>query len=496
MKNFIWFRNDLRLFDNKVLQRAFDLKEQGIPLFILDPKLIDNPNTPPLRLSFLAQSLLELQEECEKLGTTFLVIKSDPIKFWQKVSNQEEIHVLFSKDYVTYATKRDNEVRKIVTNNGGSVESIKNLVIFDDEDEILTKTKEPVKVFTRFKEQWLLKLREQIQILVLNYEAKQIFCPIEKVLEFEKEIQSLGFDSFSQEDLQRWTQEHPYFPGGEKAGRERWKEFKKKRLFDYKNLRNELSIAGTSKLSPYYKWGSLSIFEAARDCVKILGKDFYNFRKHAAGPNAGVETYLSELIWREFYKYINAYFPYQEKENYSSKYNAIEWKFEEEKFKAWKEGRTGYPIVDACMRQLNQESWLHNRGRMIVGSFLCKDLHIDWKEGDRYFQQKLIDWDRTSNTGGWQWVAGTGTDAAPYFRIFNPMEQGKRFDLDGEYVKKYIPELKDIPVKYIHEPWKMNTEEQQKYNCILGKDYPERIVDHSKAREETLRMYKVEANNV
>jgi deoxyribodipyrimidine photo-lyase len=251
----------------------------------------------------------------------------------------------------------------------------------------------------------------------------------------------------------------------------------------YREQRNRPDLDGTSQLSPYLRFGMVS----ARQAVVAARAE----RVAAATSDAcyGADTWLSELIWREFYVSILHHFPHVRAGNFQRQYDALVWEEDEEGFAAWRQGQTGYPIVDAAMRQLAKTGWMHNRTRMIAASFLVKDLLIDWRRGERWFMQRLVDGDPAANNGGWQWTAGTGTDAAPYFRIFNPVAQGKKFDPEGAYVRRWVPELARVPVESIHEPWRTDPVEQHRAGCVIGQDYPAPIVDHTMARERTLAAY-------
>jgi deoxyribodipyrimidine photo-lyase len=252
----------------------------------------------------------------------------------------------------------------------------------------------------------------------------------------------------------------------------------------YSRRRNRPDVNGTSGLSPYIRFGMLSL----RQAVVAAGQAIQQAQDDAA--RKGAETWLNELIWREFYLAILYHFPHVRQRNFRPQYDAIPWDNDERAFEAWRQGRTGYPIVDAAMRQLVESGWMHNRTRMIVASFLVKDLLIDWRWGERFFMQHLVDGDPAPNNGGWQWTAGTGTDAAPYFRIFNPILQSKKFDPEGRYIRRWLPELAAVPDNYIHEPWRMPDEIQRQANCRISRDYPQPIIDHRAARERTLQAYK------
>jgi deoxyribodipyrimidine photo-lyase len=261
--------------------------------------------------------------------------------------------------------------------------------------------------------------------------------------------------------------------------------FTAQRINDYGDGRNLLAQTGTSMLSPYLRFGIISPQECARAAITA---------QRLAPPTAarsGAEVWLSELAWRDFYQQILYHFPHVANYAFRPMYDDLAWDNNPDYFAAWCQGMTGYPIVDAAMRQLSSTGWMHNRARMIVASFLTKDLLIDWRWGERYFMQQLIDGDTAANNGGWQWSAGTGTDAQPYFRIFNPISQGETFDPDGTYVKRYIPELANIPTKYIHAPWLMPPMLMHEVRCLIGHDYPAPIVDHATQRVKALAMYKL-----
>jgi deoxyribodipyrimidine photo-lyase len=262
--------------------------------------------------------------------------------------------------------------------------------------------------------------------------------------------------------------------GGEDAATELLNRFVENGVSGYAHQRDLLAKNGTSLLSRHLHFGTISV-------SKVVDR---------ARRTAGSQVFLSEIAWRDFYFQILFHHPEVEHGAFRSALNNIAWENDEDLFNAWCEGRTGYPIVDAAMRQLNQEAWMHNRARMITASFLTKDLLINWQWGERYFMRKLVDGDLAANNGGWQWSAGTGADAQPFFRIFNPIAQGEKFDPDGEYVRKYVPELKKLPNSVIHSPWKLSALEQQACGCILGKDYPFPLVDHKTQRLRALSLYR------
>jgi deoxyribodipyrimidine photo-lyase len=276
------------------------------------------------------------------------------------------------------------------------------------------------------------------------------------------------------------------FPPGEAEAQRRLMAFvdgNRPPIYQYAQARDRLAVDGTSRLSPYLRFGMLSARQAARTALDAI----------AAAPDdksrEGAETWLSELVWREFYVHILYHFPHVRQQSFRANLRAIRWENDEADFAAWCQGRTGYPVVDAAMRQLAESGWMHNRARMIVASFLVKDLLIDWRWGERYFMQHLVDGDPAANNGGWQWTAGTGTDAAPYFRVFNPLLQGKKHDPQGATIHRWLPELAHVPDKFLHQPWKMPLEVQREASCVIGQDYAAPIVDHAWARERALAAY-------
>jgi deoxyribodipyrimidine photo-lyase len=276
------------------------------------------------------------------------------------------------------------------------------------------------------------------------------------------------------------------FPPGEAEAQQRLQSFVESdpsTIYSYAESRDRLDYEGTSRLSPYLRFGMLSARQAIVVALNAM---------EAAGSgqdHQGAETWLNELIWREFYLAILHHFPHVLEQSFRTQYRQVVWDNDEPTFESWCSGQTGYPVVDAAMRQLVQTGWMHNRARMIVASFLVKDLLVDWRWGERFFMQHLVDGDPAANNGGWQWTAGTGTDAAPYFRIFNPVLQGKKHDPGGVFVRRWLPELARVPRRYVHAPWEMPDDVQRESGCIVGQHYPAPIVDHAWARQRTLEAY-------
>ena len=274
------------------------------------------------------------------------------------------------------------------------------------------------------------------------------------------------------------------FPPSRAAALERLERFAAESIGAYDDARDLMARDATSLLSPYLRFGVLSAREAAVSAIEARAK------RSGTAAYAGADTWLTQLIWREFYQSILQHFPEVRRRAFRENMQHIDWENDEAHFDAWKAGQTGYPVVDAAMRQLAASGWMHNRARMIVASFLVKDLLINWQWGEAWFMQQLVDGDPAANNGGWQWAAGTGTDAAPYFRIFNPTTQGKKFDPHGAYIRRWVPELANVPDKHIHEPSTMPHDVQEQAGCLIGRDYPAPIVDHKAARLRTLDRYK------
>jgi deoxyribodipyrimidine photo-lyase len=331
--------------------------------------------------------------------------------------------------------------------------------------EVLTGNKTPFRVFTPYKRAWLAGAEDC---------ARPVNGP-RRIQAVEPVAGTRTLDALG------WTVERG---GGTAAALVRLRNFLAENAGRYANQRDLPGVDGTSKLSPYLSVGAISIRRVYRAVSDAQANAPSPFRK-------GMETFISELIWREFYYQILVHFPHAMKGSFRPEFASLPWSANTKHFQRWQEGMTGYPIVDAAMRQLRDEGWMHNRARMIVASFLTKDLHLNWQWGEQFFFSQLIDADLAANNGGWQWTAGTGTDASPWFRIFNPVLQGKKFDPEGAYIRRYVPELTRLPAAAIHDPWLANTQEQGAAGCIIGRDYPAPMVDHAEARIRTMALYRV-----
>lgn len=435
-RSIIWFRRDLRISDHPALNAAIAAGDEVVPVFILDPSLIKTSGSK--RLAHLAQSLRELDRS---LGHALHVMVGDQVDVLQELVkryNATAVHI--SEEFEPYGVARDARIEAagITLVRTGSPYAVAPGRVRKPSDGT------PYKVYTPFYKAWLSHGWRDPAPMPKEIPTAQ---PRESYREFP-------------------TWEMPegevISPAGEEAAHERWQWFKENALDFYDENRNNAGIDGTSKLSAHLKWGEIH----PRTLLAKLSQS----KAH--------EVYRKEIAWREFYADVLHHNPHTVNDYYAPQFKAMRYDEPGTKFQAWCEGKTGYPFVDAAMRQLVIEGWMHNRTRMVVASFLVKDLHLEWQLGADFFKEHLVDYDVASNSHGWQWTAGTGTDASPYYRVFNPIEQGKRFDENGDYIRKYIPELRHLQAPDIHEPW----------NVLDGylHDYPTQIVDHAKERVESL----------
>jgi len=469
-----WFRKDLRTKDNNALSefiKEIKMKfKEGKDSFTL--LYIKNTNqnsySGEKRLIFLDQCLSELKNNLEESGLHLNIIFGKSEDVFKNLSRNFKLKVFANSQVEPYTKKRDEKVKEIIKLAGGE------LLLFDDTTlmkfgGLLKDDGTPYTVFTPFKKKFLNLLTEE------NYSERK--CDLKVLKKFEQYRLNA-----EKEYIFKSGNPESRFKGGNTEAEKSLKEFIKNGIISYKEKRDFPAVKGTSEISPHLHFGTLSIRECFRVAFDIVEKE---------KDKTGTETWISELIWREFYYQITYNFPYIINGAFKKEYNNINWENDDVKFRKWCEGMTGYPIVDAGMRQLVKEGWMHNRVRMITAMFLTKDLLIDWKWGEKFFAEHLIDLDFASNNGGWQWSASTGCDAQPYFRIFNPYLQSAKFDSEGIYIRKYIPELKNVPSEYIHRPTDMTPIEQKSFNCIIGKDYPEPIVDHFRMKELAIGLFKI-----
>lgn len=470
-RSIVWFRRDLRSFDHAALYHALKDSEKVFPVFIFDTDILDKlPSKKDRRVEFILLSLKELREAFLSQNSDLLILRGSARELIPQIAEKLEVQAVFAnQDYEPKAMVRDEAVSKKLKESAVAFHAYKDQVIFEKQ-EILTAAGTPFKVFTAYKNAWLACVSD---FYLKAYPVKKYSASLAAPSDFKTELrdwslQELGFEKTNLTDLKIQT--------GMSGAKKLFKDFLS-RIDSYHQRRDFPSVKGPSYLSVHLRFGTVSIRELAREAEKL-------------GPaSKGVSVWLAELIWRDFYFMILANFPYVEKGCFHREYDAIDFPDDKKKFKAWCEARTGYPIVDAAMRQLNQTGYMHNRLRMVTASFLVKDLHVDWRQGEKYFAQHLIDFDLSANNGGWQWSASTGCDAQPYFRIFNPVSQSERFDAEGKFIKRYLPELAGFDAKYIHTPWLASADMQKKAGCVIGMDYPAPIVDHAEARKITLELF-------
>lgn len=441
-----WIRRDLRLTDNPALHAALEVGSV-IPVFLIDPAF---SRSSPRRKDFLYEGLHALDKDLRARGSYLVIRTGKPAETLQNLVRETRAQIIFAEeDFTPYARRRDQEVARHLPLQLMQGQTAHHPTA------VLKADGKPYTVFTPYSKAWKAKLPPALKLY-----------PAPEKINTPSGIASEPLPGFKVS---------PMFPSGEQEALVRLEEFLHQRVYAYGEDRNRMDLEGTSSLSPYLHLGMLGL----RQSVHGVRQAMATARNEAAQHSA--ETWLNELIWREFYIQILFHFPHVSRGAFNPSLVNIAWDNNESKFEAWKHGRTGVPIVDAGMRQLKEIGWMHNRARMIVASFLVKDLLIDWRWGERYFMEQLLDGDQAANNGGWQWTAGTGTDAAPYFRIFNPVLQSAKFDPNGEYIRRWVPELRDLDSKDIHAPWEKG---------IKIKGYPERpIVERSK--EKTLQAYKV-----
>ncbi len=467
MKNNIWWlRRDLRLSDNPALRAAMAGGKAVVPVFILDPRLLSSTDLGEKRKAFLLGGLRDLDRALRQRGSYLVVRHGNAYEQLTALMKETSaVHIYAEADVSPYASRRDSEVGQRLP-----LDLVEGVTVHLP-DMITKADGSPYTVYTPFSRRW--KALSPPTLGSLLQAPSRINTP--------PDIDSLKIpkDPILPESVP--------FPTGEQEAQRRLSLFMDYEdvspIARYEQRRNRMDLKGTSGLSPYLRFGMLSARQAVVSALQKRSVASNEMSQHS------IEVWLNELIWREFYMAILYHFPHVLKRSFRPAYSLIKWRNDEGHFAAWRNGETGYPVVDAAMRQLLQSGWMHNRARMIVASFLVKDLLIDWRWGERWFMQNLVDGDPAANNGGWQWTAGTGTDAAPYFRIFNPVLQGKKFDPDGDYVRQWLPGLANLPNKYIHEPWKMPLNIQHQVNCVIGRDYPHPIVDHALARQATLDAY-------
>ncbi|MGY5145516.1 MAG: cryptochrome/photolyase family protein [Candidatus Nitrosopumilus sp. metabat.KBP569_Feb_25m_nospike.7] len=442
-KSLFIFRRDLRIEDNVGLIEALQNSEEVIPCFIYDENIIKKLKDSEFRWSFLNESLGELDNELKKKGTSLQILEGKPEKITDEIIKKHKLNAIFlNTDFTNYAQRRDEKIFQICKKNKISFHSTLDFLLHNP-NEIKTNEGSPYTIYSFFYK----KARQ--------FPIKKIIKNIQK--NYSKEI-------ISNNEIKKSKIKNNQIIGGRKEALKILKNLDKFR--DYDKVRDFPGLNQTTMLSAHNKFGTISVREVHKEIKEVLGSD---------------HTIMGEIYWREFFSHILFHFPFAQKTTFRKKFQKIPWSKSKESFKKWSKGETGFPIVDAGMRQLNQTGFMHNRVRMVVASFLTKDLHMDWRLGEKYFEEKLIDHDPAVNSGNWQWAASTGCDSVPYFRIFNPWRQQERFDLNCDYIKKWVPELEKIEPKIIHKLW-------EKFPTDL--EYPKPMLTHKIEAQKTKLIFK------
>jgi deoxyribodipyrimidine photo-lyase len=473
-----WFRRDLRVDDNAALYRALKTGGRVYCVFVFDTAILGAlPSKRDRRVEFIRESVAELKAELENIGGGLAVLHGNPEELIPQLAAKLGADAVFANhDYEPQAVARDAAVAATLQTRGVAFHGFKDQVIFE-RDEVLTGSGKFFSVFTPYKNAWLRKLDTFfLQGYPVRKHAHALKPPTESA--DVPSLESLGFEPTNLHFLN-------IIPGARGASA-LFEDFKA-RMAAYAEARDYPAVKGPSYLSVHLRFGTISIRAMAREAWRA-------WQGNADFPGGrGAEIWLSELVWRDFYFHILHHNPHVVDHAFRPEYDALRWEsgpHADELFAAWCEARTGYPLVDAAMRQLNQTGYMHNRLRMVVASFLTKDLGIDWRRGECYFAQHLNDFDLAANNGGWQWAASTGCDAQPYFRIFNPVTQSERFDPHGKFIRRYLPQLAGLPDRSIHAPWLAKPLELAAAGVRVGDTYPHPIVDHALARQKTLDRFK------
>ncbi len=466
-KSLVWFRRDLRDFDHAALYHALKTSQQVFCVFVFDTEILDLlPNKADRRVEFIWESVKELKTALQKNGGDLMVKYGLARQIIPQIALDLEINAVFTnRDYEPSAVERDNSVAADCAKNNIAFHHFKDQVIFE-KDEILSLSNKPYSVFSPYRNAALKKLND---FYVKPYPVDAYIQQLAKLSASELiSLESMGFKHTNLSEMR--------LPTGMSGGAALFADFEN-RMHQYKDARNFPAIKGVSYLSVHLRFGTVSIRHLARTAKNMA--------------NAGAASWLNELIWRDFYFQILYHNPQVALgKSFKADFEHLPFANDERLFKAWCEGKTGYPLVDAAMRQINTTGYMHNRLRMVAASFLVKDLLIDWRWGERYFAEHLIDFDFSANNGGWQWAASTGCDAQPWFRIFNPITQSEKFDATGKFIRKYVTELSQLSDKEIHAPWLIAPIRQQLIGVIIGKDYAFPIVDHATQRALALSLYK------
>ncbi|MEK7392515.1 MAG: deoxyribodipyrimidine photo-lyase [Fibrobacterota bacterium] len=474
-----WLRRDLRVRDNRALFAATEYARSrngtALVVFVFDTDILSAlPDRDDRRVAFIAESVAQLNDRLCQAGAGLLVLHGSARHEIPALSTRlGGVNVFASHDFEPFGTARDESVRQKLTQSGAELATVKDHVVFE-KDEILTASKTPFRVFTPYMKAWSARLEG-------SPESHLPVWPSEAGLDVVAPPQAWGglrFEGVGDIGFESPAGAQP--SGGEQAGAKRLGQFLGK-ISQYDEARDFPAVDGTSRISLDLRFGTISVREVVRAARSAVG--------------AGAAKWLSELVWREFYQAVLWHFPSSVDHAFQERMERVVWddplteSVAAGLFAAWCEGRTGYPFIDAAMRELRATGWMHNRCRMVVASFLTKDLHIHWKRGERWFARWLLDIELASNVGGWQWAASTGADGQPWFRIFNPVEQGRKWDPRGTWIRTWCPELSNLDDKFVHTPWEASESVLSKAGIVLDKNWPRPIVDHATERREALERF-------
>jgi deoxyribodipyrimidine photo-lyase len=462
----VWFRRDLRVHDHPSLTTAAREYDRIVPVFVLDPALLVGRYRSSPRTDFMLGCLRALDQELRGRGSGLVIRRGEPEEVLRGLAEDVGASaVLWTSDVSPYARRRDRRVSEALRGAGVAPRPQGGNYIVDV-SKLRTAGADPYRVFSPFHRAWAKVERRPV------HPAPAALAPLPSGLALRSlpgSADALGLDAMPE-------LRDPVVDPGERPARQAADRWFANKLQDYADRQDGVSRLATSQLSPYLRWGCLSPLELEQRA-----------RKH---PGPGAAAWIRQLCWRDFYAHVLFHWPANVAREFQPAMRELEWDDDAEQLTAWQRGETGYPIVDAGMRQLAQTGWMHNRARLIVGSFLTKDLHLDWRSGEEWFARLLLDGEPAQNNGNWQWIASVGTDPAPiYRRLYNPTLQAKRFDPAGTYVRRWVPELEDVPLDCLHEPWTMNQAQQREAGCRIGRDYAAPVVEHAEERKRALERY-------
>jgi len=462
----VWFRRDLRVYDHAALHRALQAHWRVHCVFVFDTGILDSLPRRDRRVEFILRAVEEVAAALREIGGDLIVRSGDPRVEIPRLAKELGVCAVYAnRDYEPAAIARDEEVKRRLAGADSCFMDFKDQVIFE-RGEVMTQGGTPFSVFTPYKNAWLKRLvPADLQPWPVEKYSSRLAPP--RGTDALPTLQQLGFEATDLAELK--------LPTGMSGAQALFRDFTE-RIDDYAVKRDFPAVKGTSYLSVHLRFGTVSIRQLAAYAQ--------------AQTSRGAATWLSELIWRDFYHAILWHHPRVATRCFKPSCDALRWDDAPALFAAWCAGSTGYPLVDAAMRQLLHAGWMHNRLRMVTASFLTKDLGLDWRRGEAWFAEKLLDFDLAANNGGWQWAASTGCDAQPWFRIFNPVTQSEKFDAEGRFIRRYVPALVRVPQKFIHVPWTMSAAQQAACGVRIGQDYPLPVVDHAVARARTLERFK------